>query len=400
VYFQALDDKKTCVGIYHDGNLIFDESKFPESFKDSKTWRYSGFLDDDSIDYGWILSEGSRLESACPEDLEAEFKKVNKKMLAFKKSFELAKISFKDHCFFDLVPHDFLCEFLELKNQITKHVFETYEKQDYYDHLVNVEKLLYKIRYQSLNVNTDNCRGLFVNSISRNQIQKIMKGNKTIDYNIFGTRTGRLSTFFNSFPMLTMRKEIRALVKPHNDWFISLDYNGAEVRTVMALLEIEQPEDDVHEWNIKNILKKKGITDRENAKTFFFSWLYNPDSKKIENTIYNRELLNERYYHNGYVCTPFGREILVNDYKSVNYLVQSTTADLVNDRAVALDKFLKDKKTFISHIVHDEVVLDMPDSERYLIPEIKKIFSQNSLAEFKTNLRAGKDYYDIGVLNL
>ena len=227
-----------------------------------------------------------------------------------------------------------------------------------------------------------------------------MKGNKTIDYNIFGTRTGRLSTFFNSFPMLTMRKEIRALVKPHNDWFISLDYNGAEVRTVMALLEIEQPEDDVHEWNIKNILKKKGITDRENAKTFFFSWLYNPDSKKIENTIYNRELLNERYYHNGYVCTPFGREILVNDYKSVNYLVQSTTADLVNDRAVALDKFLKDKKTFISHIVHDEVVLDMPDSERYLIPEIKKIFSQNSLAEFKTNLRAGKDYYDIGVLNL
>ena len=400
MYFQALDDKKTCVGIYHDGNLIFDESKFPESFKDSKTWRYSGFLDDDSIDYGWILSEGSRLESAGQEDLEAEFKKVNKKMLAFKKSFELAKISFKDHCFFDLVPHDFLCEFLELKNQITKHVFETYEKQDYYDHLVNVEKLLYKIRYQSLNVNTDNCRGLFVNSISRNQIQKIMKGNKTIDYNIFGTRTGRLSTFFNSFPMLTMRKEIRALVKPHNDWFISLDYNGAEVRTVMALLEIEQPEDDVHEWNIKNILKKKGITDRENAKTFFFSWLYNPDSKKIENTIYNRELLNERYYHNGYVCTPFGREILVNDYKSVNYLVQSTTADLVNDRAVALDKFLKDKKTFISHIVHDEVVLDMPDSERYLIPEIKKIFSQNSLAEFKTNLRAGKDYYDIGVLNL
>jgi hypothetical protein len=67
---------------------------------------------------------------------------------------------------------------------------------------------------------------------------------------------------------------------------------------------------------------------------------------------------------------------------------------------VALDKFLSDKKTFISHIVHDEVVLDMPNSERYLIPEIKKIFSQNSLAEFKTNLRAGKDYYDIGVLNL
>jgi hypothetical protein len=87
VYFQALDDKKTCVGIYHDGNLIFDESKFPKSFKDSKTWRYSGFLKDDSIDYGWILSEGATLERMCPKDLEDSFKKVNRKMHAFKKSF-------------------------------------------------------------------------------------------------------------------------------------------------------------------------------------------------------------------------------------------------------------------------------------------------------------------------
>ena len=400
MYFQALDDKKTCVGIYHDGNLIFDESKFPKSFKDSKTWRYSGFLKDNSIDYGWILSEGATLERMCPKDLEDSFKKVNRKMHAFKKSFELAKINFNNHCFFDLVPHDFLCEFLEIKNGITKHVFDIFEKQEYYDHLVSVEKLLYKIRHQNLNINNDNCRGLFMSSMSRGEVQRILKSNRNIDYNIFGTRTGRLSTYFNSFPILTMRKETRALIKPHNDWFISLDYNGAEVRTVLALLDVEQPYDDVHNWNIQNILKKKGIIDREKAKTFFFSWLYNPESKKIENTIYNRELLNERYYHNGYVCTPFGRELFVNDYKSVNYLIQSTTADLVNERAVALDKFLSDKKTFISHIVHDEVVLDMPNSERYLIPEIKKIFSQNSLAEFKTNLRAGKDYYDIGVLNL
>ena len=103
MYFQALDDKKTCVGIYHDGKLIFDESEFPKSFENSRTWKYSGFLNDDSINYGWILSEGARLEHACPEELDAKFKKVNKKMLAFKKSFELAKVSFNDHCFFDLV---------------------------------------------------------------------------------------------------------------------------------------------------------------------------------------------------------------------------------------------------------------------------------------------------------
>jgi hypothetical protein len=44
VYFQALDDKKECVGIYHDGRLVFDESEFPETFSNMRTWRYSGFL--------------------------------------------------------------------------------------------------------------------------------------------------------------------------------------------------------------------------------------------------------------------------------------------------------------------------------------------------------------------
>ena len=108
----------------------------------------------------------------------------------------------------------------------------------------------------------------------------------------------------------------------------------------------------------------------------------------------------EQYYEDGHIRTIFDRNIQVDEYKAVNYIVQSTTADLVNDRAVALDEFLQDKRTFVSHIVHDEIVLDMPDEERYLIPEIKEIFSNNKLDKFVTNLKAGKDYMDIGVLNL
>ena len=92
--------------------------------------------------------------------------------------------------------------------------------------------------------------------------------------------------------------------------------------------------------------------------------------------------------------------IEVDEYKAVNYIVQSTCADLVNDRAVAIDEFLEGRQSFVSHIVHDEIVLDMPAEERYLIPEIKEIFSNNKLDKFVTNLKAGKDYMDIGVLNL
>ncbi len=400
MYFQALDDKKECVGIYYDGRLVFDESQFPESLSGMKTWRYSGFLSDETIEYGWLLTGGKTLKQSCPEHLMSDLSKFEKKMNAYKKAFELARVNFREHCFFDLVPHDFLVSFLELKNQITQHVFENNEKTSLYSHLLRVEKLLYKIRYQNLNISNQNARGLFTASRSRAAARKLLKGPNHIDYNIFGTRTGRLSTYPGSFPILTMPKDMRALVKPHNDWFISLDYNGAEARTVLGLLDKKQPPGDVHEWNVANVFGNKGVADREAAKTFFFSWLYNPDSDKIEESFYDRDALLEQYYEDGHIRTIFDRNIQVDEYKAVNYIVQSTTADLVNDRAVALDEFLQDKRTFVSHIVHDEIVLDMPDEERYLIPEIKEIFSNNKLDKFVTNLKAGKDYMDIGVLNL
>lgn len=400
MYFQALDDKKHCIGVYWDGRLIFDDSQFPDDFSNMRTWRYSGFLNDESIEYGWLRTNGKTLKECCPEHMLEELTKYEKKLNAFRKAFSLAKVSFKEHCFFDLVPHDFLAGFLELKNQITQHVFETYEKPPIYDHLLAVERLLYKIRFQKLNISNQNARAVFVSSRTRTSAQKLMSGPQYIDYNIFGTRTGRLSTYGGSFPVLTMPKALRALVKPHNDWFISLDYNGAEARTVLGLLGKKQPRGDVHEWNVMNVLKHKGVTSREAAKTYFFSWLYNPDSKKIEESFYDRDALLEQYYEDGHIRTIFDRKIEVDEYKAVNYIVQSTCADLVNDRAVMLDKFLEDKKSFISHIVHDEIVLDMPDDERYLIPEIKEIFSNNKLDKFVTNLKAGRDYMDIGVLNL
>ena len=71
-----------------------------------------------------------------------------------------------------------------------------------------------------------------------------------------------------------MRKDFRALIKPKNTAFVSLDYNGAEVRTFLDLSGIEQPKCDVHQWNIENVFNNS--VDRERAKTNFFSWLLTP----------------------------------------------------------------------------------------------------------------------------
>jgi hypothetical protein len=325
-------------------------------------------------------------------------RKAQKRLQAYLKSFQLAKVNMRDHCIFDLVPQDFLKQFCEIKNKITEYVCETYTRPGCYDHLQEVQKLLYKIRYQTLNLNNEDCKTLFHSSANRRRAQNTLQGPRYIDYNLFGTVTGRLTTQANSFPILTLQKEFRKLVKPCNDWLLSLDYNGAEVRTFIALAGGEQPQEDVHQWHIKNLIKEE--ISRQEAKVKFFAWIYNNESATTEFEQYKREQVVERWYDGELVTTPFKRKIKVDKRKALNYIIQSTTADLVMERAIALDKFLEDKQSFVSHIVHDEVVIDLVDSERDLVPQIKEVFAENKLDTFLVNLTCGKNYGELQELTL
>lgn len=394
MYFQSLDDKHECVGVYADGKLHFDNT--PENL--THTWAPGGYQDD-SVEYAWIYCNGLNIDKACPDNLKEAWDKVSRKIVAYKKSFDIAKINLRDHCFFDLVPHDALVEFCDVKNQITQHVFENNEKPENYDYMASAARLLHKIKHQDLNLNNSDCRNLFVSSNTRQGAQKLLNGPKYVNYNLYGTVTGRLATKGISFPILTAKKELRRIIKPHNDWFLSLDYNGAEARTVLALSGELQPEHDIHNWNIVNVFRNPSM-NREEAKTLFFAWLYNPESKDLNDSYYDRKKILDKWYDGEYITTVFGRHIKVNDWKALNYLIQSTTADLVIERAIAIDKFLKGKRTFISHIVHDEIVIDFADEDRDLVKEIKEIFANNKLARYEVNLNAGKNYFDLELLRL
>ena len=59
--FQTLDDKSECVGIYCDGQLIFDLVDFPEQI--SKTWKYSSYLRDiEDIEYASLYLQGQEIQ--------------------------------------------------------------------------------------------------------------------------------------------------------------------------------------------------------------------------------------------------------------------------------------------------------------------------------------------------
>jgi len=377
--------------VYALGALYFKD--FPTEL--TKTWRYTGSITDPAIEYAWLLCNGFTLAEVCPDFLKERLESSQRRFRAYLKSFEIGRIRLREHCFFDLVPEDFLLEFCDVKNEITKFVFENYEKPENYDHLNDIQKLLYKIKYQNVNMNIEGCRALYQSTFGRKKANEIMKRSHYVDYNLFGTITGRLTTNKNSLPILTMKKEYRQLLKPTHDWFISMDYNGAEVRTFLDLSGEEQPQDDIHEWNIKHVIKEE--VDRYTAKQRFFSWLYNPDSTAIKTNFYNKEKLLDKWYEGGYIITPYKRKMKVERRKALNYLIQSTTADRVLERAVVIDKMLEDKKSFISHIVHDEIVIDLCDEERSILPEIKKTFEKDG---FMANINAGKNYLDFDRLKI
>ena len=96
--------------------------------------------------------------------------------------------------------------------------------------------------------------------------------NKPILYDVWGSKTGRLTTKQGSFPIMNLKKEIANCVVPKNDIFVQFDLNGAEIRTFISLSTGTHPRVDIHEWNMENVLTN--ITDRNKAKVKFLSWFY------------------------------------------------------------------------------------------------------------------------------
>jgi len=386
VLFQTLDDKEQCIAIYLDGRIT---DELPDGL--TKTWNYSNFLKDRDVEYAKIYCGGKTLDEVCPDYIKEDWDKINNRMKAYHRSFTEAKIDLRQNCFFDLVPERYLLTYYDLRNHITGHVFANYDKPANYDLILGMTKIANQIKYQNLNTNLD---GVTITPKLRDFLKKNDPSCAYINYNIYGTKTGRLSTMNGSFPILTMKKEFRNVIKPTNDCFLELDFNAAELRTVLALNGQEQPSMDLHDWNVKNIYR--GLGTREQAKKRVFAWLYNPNSEdKLTNRYYDRGLVKDRFFSNGKVKTVFDREIESDDYHAFNYIIQSTTSDLFMKQMMKVHNFLKDKKSFIAFLIHDSLVIDFDKSELDRISEIRQIFPQTIFGDFRSSIRIGKNYGDM-----
>ena len=383
MYFQVLDNKKECYAIYCDGELYY----YPNGLELTKTWSWAGHVPE-GADCAEMWSNGATLKQACPEHLKDDLGRIQEKGRAFLKAFSSAKVHLDDVCFYDLVPKKYLLDYCDIKNKISKYVFEHYKKPANYEFQIDLAKLINKISSRDINVSSEPIKGLTVPERKKQQQAKHLS---RIMYNQWGSKTGRLTTKPNSFPILTLPKSLRGMVVPNNDLFVELDYNSAEVRVVLALSGRPQPKIDMHE-HIRNEVYNNKYT-RDETKQKVFAWLYNPkaQNKKLSSYI-DKENLLKKYYSDDIVSSPFNRQMKVESEKALNYLIQSTASDMFLRQAIKIDKLLEGTKSDIAFCVHDSLILDMSKKDKGLLEEIIDIFKETDLGEFRVNASIGKSF--------
>jgi len=387
VIFQPLDKKQECKLFYYNDCL---NENLPE--KPSKTWKYLEYLNNiPNLRFADLYCGGKNLNEVCPEHIKEDWRVVTDRLKSYMRAHKLAKIDLSQICFFDSIPEIFLLEYFDLKNQITEYVFENHPEPENYNFLLELTKLTDFIKNNKLNLDVGRIKNGLGRYKTRQFAKKISNVNPYIDYNIFGTKTGRLSTFPNSFPIMTLDRDHRSILKPNNDVFMELDYNAAELRVFLGLLDIPQPKGDIHAWIGQSVFK--GGLSRDMVKKKVFAWLYNPQAEnaKLEK-LFNKDRILEKYYDGEHISTPFGRKIKSDQHHALNYIIQSTTSDMFLRQVIKADRIIKNTDSHIAFSIHDSFVIDLKRDNRDILEEIIKIFSDTHFGKFKVNLSIGKDF--------
>jgi hypothetical protein len=363
-----LDIKDNCKGIFHKGAFLFEAAA--ETAKQYLlAWKHSPMLQDENFRYLFLSLKDNDLSpySWNPERYE-EYKL---KMLAQAKAASTAKIDLTEECFFDLLPEHQLMKWFKMREQALHELHKSTEKGSDYDILHKAHVLVSEIAHQEI-------------------IFEGKKGRVLCD--IFGSATGRLTTKKGSVPIMTLKKEDRHKITPQNDAFIELDLNAAEIRTLMALSGREQPQEDIHEWVVENVFN--GELERSKAKVELFAWLYNPSNSKSHfDQFFSRTIFRDFFDpENQVLTTPFGRKLPVDERKAQNYLLQSTTSDIVIQNAYKIMKMLKGKKSQIAFTLHDSIIVDMAKEDAIMLKEMKKQFEETRWGAFRSTCKIGKTF--------
>ena len=262
------------------------------------------------------------------------------------------------------------------------------------------------------------------------------------------TRTGRLSSTDPNLQNIPVREElgrkIRKAFIPENDCFLSADYSQIELRILAhisncgPLIEAFKNGTDIHTKVASDIygINEEEVTKelRRTAKAVIFGIVYGISgfglgenlniSRKEADTFIHKyyEIYPEvkNYMDNiikdahekGFVTTLFGRTRIIDEIKNPNYMIRSmgermalntpiqgTSADIMKLAMINVyERFNKENITSkILLQVHDEIIVDVKNSELDKVKEIIKEEMENVISlnvPLKVEIDTGINWYE------
>jgi DNA polymerase-1 len=262
------------------------------------------------------------------------------------------------------------------------------------------------------------------------------------------TRTGRLSSVEPNLQNIPIHDEegrkIRKAFLPSNDCFLSADYSQIELRILAhisnckELIDAFNNNQDIHTkvasdiYGVEEIAVTKEM--RSTAKAVIFGIVYGISgfglgenleisSKEAKQFIdkyyelypgvkeYMDNIIKEAYLE-GCVRTLFNRKRVIDELNSANYMVrqagerialntpiQGTSADILKKAMVEIYGEFKKKniKSKIILQVHDELIIDLVESEKELVTKIVNDKMTNVMklsVPLKVSNDFGKDWYE------
>ena len=198
---------------------------------------------------------------------------------------------------------------------------------------------------------------------------------------------------------------------------VSFDYSQMEVRIFLSYLNnsdidqmLKQDDIDFHGEAAKRAFALTGKEDtfkfyRQMAKNITFGVIYGIGKAKLAKQLnvtekeavqykgqYFKGLPGSKAFfaavikaveERGWIKNRYGRMYQIDKaiaYKGVNYLVQGTGADILNERMVCVHDYLKDKKSNLLLQVHDEIICEIHETELEGLPlAIQGLMETNSL---------------------
>jgi hypothetical protein len=331
---------------------------------------------------------------------------INKtKLDAYVKSYDIAKIDVRDRRwkFESLVPKHFANVYFREKSAVVYELFKAFKKESILSHYKSIFYdawwKLHQLGKNALDVDLKHLDG-----VQQNVANVVKDGKVKIQYKATGTKHGRLVCEKGTFNILTLPKNVRTCVTAGGDYvFAQFDFKSFQPRLAVQCSNNE---------SLKQRLAELGDVyslfsgDRSKNKLNFLKWMFSGtyENERFENEAWPILELRNRIFDQAkttnVVVNDFGRTLVyTGEERNVifQHYIASLEADAVLTTFCRLFDFLNGKKSHVSFLLHDALILKIHTSEMHLIKEIKtfieNLFVDSFLrAKFPVDVKTGNNF--------